>query len=335
MEVLVIGHHQVSQLLSMGQCIDLMEETFKTLARGEALVPLRHRLPQPDGKGIVSMMPSYIDTPRVIGLKAFTVFPGNQGTRYEAHQGAILVFECDNGRLMAIVEAGSITSIRTGAVSGVATRQLAKEGAANLAILGSGTQAAIHIESMMTVRPIRNVKVWSRNWDHAVSFADRQTRYFGLPIQAAHSTLEAIQDADIICTTTWATEPILEGNWLTPGTHINAIGSSSPAYREIDSNAVVRSRFYVDQREAVMAQATEFRAPKEEARISDAHIRGELGELLLGKADGRENDDDITVFKAVGLAVADLAAAHFVYERAMKEHIGTWIEFGGERLTVN
>ena len=331
MKTLIIGHDQVSKLLPMAECVGVMEETFKTLARGDALQPLRQVVWIPEKKGALGLMPSYIGSPKAIGAKVVSVFPGNRDTRFESHQGAVLLFECENGRLLAVVDASSITAIRTAAVSAVATNVFARRDATSLAILGSGAQASMHIEAMSVVRPIKTIRVWSRNSDNAKKFADRETRLRGIPVEAFGSAKDAVAGCQVVCTTTAATTPILKGCWLEPGVHVNAIGASTPPFRELDSEAVVKCRLFVDRRESIVNEAEDFRVPKKEGLIGDDHIRGELGEVLLGKVMGRTSDNDVTIFKSVGLAVEDLAATCHLYNRAIATGVGTSVEFSNER----
>jgi len=333
MKTLIIGHDDVSKLLSMSECIEVMEQTFKTLALGDALQLQRQAIWLPDKKGVLGLMPAYLSSPRAVGSKIVTVFPGNQNTRYESHQGAVLLFDCDNGKLLALIDASSITAIRTAAVSAAATKLLSREDAADLSILGSGTQAMMHLEAMAAVRPIETIRVWSRNADHAKRFTERQSSRQHLRIEPAPSVQEAVVGSHIVCTTTGSTSPILLGKWLEPGMHVNAVGASTPPFRELDSAAVAKSRVFVDRRESAMNEAEDIRAPRREGIIGDDHIRGELGELLLGKIQGRLARGEITLFKSVGLAVEDLAAAIYIYRKAEASKAGTWVEFSAERAS--
>jgi len=333
METLIVGHDSARQLLPMSECIDVIEDLFKTLARGETVLPLRQIIVQPDKKGMFGVMPAYLGSPKTIGGKFITVFNGNRDTRFESHQGAILLFECENGRLLAIVDATTVTNIRTAAASGAATRALARKDAHDLAILGSGTQASTHLAAMRVVRDVTAVKVWSRNTEHARRFAEEQGSK-KLPVEVASSAEEAVSKADLICTTTAATSPILKGEWVSPGAHINAVGASIPGYRELDSRVMAMSKLYTDRRESLFNEADDFRVPLKAGAITEAHLRGEVGEVLVGKIDGRTSDAEITLFKSHGLAVEDLAAAHHVYAKAERSGLGTWVEFSGERETL-
>jgi ornithine cyclodeaminase len=327
METLILGHVQVHHLLPVEECIPVMEEALKTLASGDVVLPLRHAVMLPDRRGLLGLMPAYLGRPTAMGAKIISVFHGNRGTPYESHQGAVLLFEIEHGRLLAMVDAASVTAIRTAAVSAVATRHLAVEKAGDLAILGSGTQASMHLNAMRAVRPIRRVRVWSRTPGHAEHFAARESERSGIRVEVAESAGDAVEAADVICTTTGAMAPILLGDWIAPGAHINAVGASRPPFRELDTPAVVRSRLYVDRRESAFSEAEDFLAPKREGAIGDEHIVGELGEVLLRKVPGRTSPSDITLFKSLGLAIEDLAAAHYVYSRALSLHAGTAVDF--------
>jgi alanine dehydrogenase len=331
MKTMVLSWEDVSNLLPMQDCMDVMREVLETLARGDAVLPLRKILQQPDGQGALGMMPAFLGSPQLLGVKVISVFPGNQDTRYESHQGAVLLFETHNGRLLAMVDASSITAIRTAAVSGVATDLLANRDAENLAILGSGTQASTHLSSMLLVRKLRKVKVWSRNADHARRFVSDHSNLGGIEIEAVRTAEEAVRNSDLVCTTTAAKSPVLKGAWLSPGTHVNAVGASVPPYRELDTEAVSKSRFFVDRRESALSESADFIVPRQEGLITDEHILGEVGELLLDRVAGRRSADEITIFKSLGIAVEDLAAAYHVYNKALQKKLDRETEFNSER----
>jgi ornithine cyclodeaminase len=331
MKTLVLGESDVTKLLPMGDCIRVMRDTLKALARGEAVLPLRMMVQQPDQKGLLAVMPSYLGSLPALGIKAISVFHGNINTPYESHQGAVLLFETTNGRLLSIQDASSITAIRTAAVSGVATDLLAKKDASSLGILGSGTQASVHLDAVLTVRKdIRKIFVWSRNPAHAKAFVKRESDKHGLDIKLVDSPEGAVRGLEIICTTTSATSPLLKGEWLSPGTHLNVVGGG-PGVREVNSDAVARSQLFVDRRESTLNEAQDFKTAKQEGRITDDHIRGEIGEILVGENQGRRSEEEITLFRSLGIAVEDLAAAHYLYNQAVSKNMGTWVEFNQER----
>ncbi|MEP6730993.1 MAG: ornithine cyclodeaminase family protein [bacterium] len=332
--MLIITEAQVPSLLPMGECMDVMASALTTLARGGAILPLRPLMRIPQKAGILGMMPAYMDAPDSLGVKIITVFNGNHGTEYDSHQGVVLLFEASHGSIVAVIDASSVTAIRTAAVSGVATRLLARDDAHDLCILGSGVQARTHLEAMRIARQITRVRVWSRNTGAARAFARTESDRYGINVEAIDSAKLAVEGADIICTTTSAREPILEGDWIAPGAHVNAVGSSTSTARELDSHAVARAHMYVDRRESALNEAGDFLIPKSEGLIGDDHIRAELGELLLGAKPGRTSPTDITLFKSLGLAVEDVAAAHHIYTQAMQRGIGTSVEMGGRRTAT-
>jgi len=334
MSVLVISQPEVRRLLPMARCIDLMAEALITLARDEGTNPLRWGMPLPAGRGVLGMMPGALEAPATMGLKVVAVMPGNHGTAYDSHQGIVLLFEPEHGTPVAIVDASEITAIRTAAVSGLATRLLARQEACDLAILGSGVQAHSHLEAMLAVRDIHTVRVYSRGEENRQRFAARAVEQYNVAVEAVNSVPEAVSGAHLICTTTSSREPVLAGDCIAPGTHINAVGSSVAGARELDTAAVVGSRLYVDRRESTLLEAGDFLFPKSEGAIDDDHIVGELGEILLGQVQGRGSDEEITLFKSLGLAAEDLAAAHHVYRRALEEGCGVPVELGEVPKTV-
>jgi ornithine cyclodeaminase len=331
MKVLIVSQSEVTELLPMSECIDVMAQALTTLAQGEAILPLRPIMWLPERVGALGLMPGYLGDIQAMGVKVVSVFPGNHGTEYDSHQGTVLLFETEHGRLLAMMDATEITAIRTAATSGVATRLLARGEANDLALLGSGVQAKSHLAAMLAVRDIQRVRVWSLNADHARHFAQAQAKKHGINVEVSGSVAEAVAGADIICTTTAAPEPILHGDWLEPGVHINAVGSSVAFARELDTGAMVKSRLYVDRRESTVNEAGDFLFPQKEGAIDESHIVGEIGEILMGKVAGRQTDSEITLFKSLGLAVEDVASAYHIYKKATVTGRGTWVELGGER----
>jgi ornithine cyclodeaminase len=330
MKVLFLNESGVEQLLAMEACIPLMRETLETLARGDAVLPLRNMVRLPDGSGILGLMPGYLAKPESFGLKVVSVMPGNHGTPYDSHQGVVMLFGVKHGEPLAILDATAITAIRTAAVSGAATQALARADAGDLALLGSGVQARTHLPAMAAVRTLRRVRVWSRTHAHAEAFASsNRAASNGVAIEVSASAEEAVRGADLICTTTATKQPILEGRWLSAGAHINAVGACFAGSRELDTEAVRRSRFFTDRRESCLNEAGDFLIARAEGAIGDGHLLGELGDLFLGRVEGRRSPDDITVFESLGIAVEDLASAHFLLEHARRDGAGTWLEWGG------
>ena len=326
MKVRIINKSEVRDILPMRECIEVMSETLQSLARGDAVQPLRSAIRLPDKTGVLGVMPAFLGKPRTMGVKVISVFPGNIGTEYESHQGAVLLFDTEHGQLLAIIDASEITAVRTAAVSGVATRLLAKEDASDLALLGSGTQACSHLEAMRLVRNISRVRVWSLPLEHAQEFAARESTHNGITVEFMETAQAAVYGADIICTVTSAKEPVLFGDWIEAGAHINAVGSSNPFTRELDTATVVKSRLFVDRRESVLNEAGDFLFPKKEGAVTDDHIVGEIGDVLLDRTKGRQTEEEITLFECLGLSSEDVASAHHVYLKALEKNIGTLVD---------
>jgi ornithine cyclodeaminase len=330
-ETLIVTQEEVATLLPMAECVEVMASTMAELARGETLLPLRSILWLPERVGALGLMPGALLPEKVLGLKAITLFPGNEGTPLDTHQGAVLLFEAAHGSLLAVIDATSITGIRTAAVSAVATRALAREEAGDLAILGSGVQARTHLEAMACVRKLRRVRVASRSLANARAFAERASKRHGIAVEPVATPREAVEGADLICTATSAREPILRGEWISVGAHINAVGSSVPFARELDTEAVRKCRLYADRRESLVNEAGDFLIAKKEGAIGEEHVVGEIGEVLIAKAPGRRSRDEITLFKSLGLAVEDVASARHIYQKAKASGRGRFLGLGGSR----
>jgi ornithine cyclodeaminase len=319
--MLVINRNEVAGILSMRACIGVMQDVLAALSAGEAVQSLRQVLPLTEGN-LLGLMPGYLRQEAVAGAKIISVFPHNHSAGLPSHQGAVALFDAGTGVLNAIVDGREITAIRTAAVSAVATRLLAREDAGVLAILGTGEQAVSHLEAMLLVRDIQEVRAWGRTADNAQRFAAEMSAKWGVKITAADSVREAVQDADIICTVTASTVPVLHGEWVKKGAHINAVGACRAHDRELDSALVALSRLYVDRLESAVNEAGDYLIPLGEGAIQEGHIIGEIGELLHVGIAGRQHPEEITLFKGLGLAIEDLAAAHYIYNQAVFLHKG-------------
>jgi ornithine cyclodeaminase len=329
MKVLFVNEPGVHELLTMEACIPLMREALTSLARGDVVLPLRTMMRLPDGTGLLGLMPGYLGAPVSFGLKVVSVMPGNHGTAYDSHQGVVMLFGVEHGEPLAILDATAITAIRTAAASGAATDALARPEAGDLALLGSGAQARTHLAAMRCVRPLRRVRVWSRSRANAERFARAESGGKGPAIEVAATAEDALRDADLVCTTTSAREPVLRGEWLGPGAHVNAVGACFATTRELDSEAVRRARFFTDCRESCENESGDFRIARAEGAIDDTHLLGEMGDVFLGKVPGRVSRDDVTVYESLGVAIEDLASAHYIHRRARETGQGTWLEWGG------
>jgi ornithine cyclodeaminase/alanine dehydrogenase-like protein (mu-crystallin family) len=321
--VLVLGYDEVARLLPMEECIEVMEEALAGLARGEMEMPLRYVFSPPGADGLMGLMPSYRGGERpAFALKAINVIPDNPRLRgLDAHQGGVLLSDGESGEPVALLNASAITEIRTAAVSGVATRTLAREDARELAILGAGVQARSHLEAMRAVRSFERVRIFSPTAEHARSLAEEGGA------DAVTSAEDAVRDADVVVTATSSAEPVLERAWLKPGAHVNAIGGRPPMMLELDTATISDSAFFVDRRESAESEAGDYIAAVEAAAIDANHIRAELGEVLIGARPGRTGPNELTVFRSLGLAIEDLAAADHVVRRARAEGVGTDVPF--------
>jgi ornithine cyclodeaminase len=330
MDVRVLSAEDVATLLPMRDCIQVMRDALAALARGKALVPLRMVMRMPDASGFLGLMPGHIaaDGGRdgALGMKAVSVFPGNARRGIDTHQGAVLLFEADTGRLSALMDGATITAIRTAAVSGVATDLLARTDATELAILGAGVQARTHLEAIAAVRPIRRVRVWSRNPEHAASLVKEVAAGNKASIDAVPTAEAAVRGADVVATVTASPEPILQRAWLKEGVHINAVGSSIPTTREIDTATMAAVRLFVDRRESAVNEAGDILIPMREGAFSADHIQAELGDVIIGKDPGRRSATELTLFKSLGLAVEDVASAAFILKRAQQTGVGQTVK---------
>jgi ornithine cyclodeaminase/alanine dehydrogenase-like protein (mu-crystallin family) len=315
MSVRILDEHDVRRLLPMGECIDVMAEALASLARGEVHNPLRFVVRPPEQPSLLGLMPAHRggDKP-LYALKAVAIFPSNAALGLDLHQGFVALFDGETGATRAVMNAGAITAVRTAAVSGVATRLLARDDVRTLSILGSGIQARAHLDAMQAVREFERIVVWGRTPGRLADLDE---------VEEVGSAEEAVRVADVLVTATTSAEPILERGWLKDGVHINAVGSSIPTTRELDTATMADASLFVDRRESTVNEAGDFLFPQREGAIGPEHIRAESGELVLGQALGRRSPREITVFKSLGLAVEDLAAAEYVLARAEAENVGS------------
>jgi ornithine cyclodeaminase/alanine dehydrogenase-like protein (mu-crystallin family) len=316
--VLVLNQEEVEQLLDMEGCIEAMAEALASLARGEVRVPLRMIVRPEAGDSLLGLMPAHRGgASPLYSLKTVAVFPDNPKRGLDAHQGTVTLFDGETGEVRALMNASAITAIRTAAVSAVATRLLAREDTRELAILGAGVQARTHLEALRLVRDFQRVRVFAPTPEHARALGE----------QAVASAEEAVRGADVIVTATNSVEPVLRREWLKEGAHVNVIGGRPPHMREIDVATVADAAFYVDRRESAENEAYDYRDALESGAIGPDHIRGEIGEVLIGAAPGRSSREELTVFRSLGIAVEDLAAAEYVVRRARETGAGTEVPF--------
>jgi ornithine cyclodeaminase len=313
----VFGPHEVRALLDYEGCIAAVREAMAQFTSDAVAQPLRSIFTLARGTAL-AVMPGALSGTKGTGAKLITVYPDPGRPGRSAHRGVVVLFDRGNGEVRCIADAGEITEIRTGAASAVATDALAREGAERLAIFGCGAQAGSHIHAIRHVRTLKEVLIWGRNATTAAAFAVRMAAETGLAVRAVAEGKEAASLADIICTVTSSPTPILKGEWVRPGTHVNVVGSSHAGPTEVDSELVVRSRYVVDSRASALAAAAEFLVAKKAGLIGDDHIAAEIGEVLLGRVSGRTSADEVTLYKSLGHIVQDLASVRYVHERAGK-----------------
>jgi ornithine cyclodeaminase/alanine dehydrogenase-like protein (mu-crystallin family) len=327
LDIRVLRAADVRALLPMSECIDLMQRTMITVSQGGVVLPLRSLLVMPGDRGLMGNMSAYLAEPECFGVKLVSIMRHNKPPAYSSHLGIVMLFEAEHGQPVALLDAAEITAIRTAAVSAVATRLLARPDAGDLAIVGAGEQARSHLEAMLAVRSLRRIRVWARDAVKAAAFAQREGARHRIKIETAPTVREAVTGADIICTLTKAREPILLGDWLAPGTHLNVVGSSIASAAEIDTAAVLKARFFVDYRDSTIHEGGEYLRALNEGAIAPEHILAEIGEVASGARAGRRSPNDVTLYKSLGIAPQDLAASHFVLERARASGAGAVIKF--------
>jgi ornithine cyclodeaminase/alanine dehydrogenase-like protein (mu-crystallin family) len=327
--VLVLGHGDVVAALEPEACAAAMAQALAALARGESFMPLRSVMVPSDAHGFMGLMPGWSGPQAsaagagTFGLKAICLIPENPARGLDTHQGTVTLFDGETGVPTAILDASAVTEIRTAAVTAVATDTLARPDARVLAILGAGVQGRSHVRSLANVRPFEEIRVYSPTTAHAQALADGSER----EITVAPSAEDAVRGADVIVTATSSRQPVLERAWLGPGAHVNAVGASSPIAREIDTATVAASALFVDSRESLRSEAGEFRLAIEEGLIAGLdHVRAELGEVLAGQLDGRPDAEALTLFRSLGLAVEDIAAAQLAVAAAHAQGLGTEVE---------
>jgi ornithine cyclodeaminase/alanine dehydrogenase-like protein (mu-crystallin family) len=309
-----IDREEVARRLTYEMCIPIVRDAMIAFSRGETRQLLRSIIPLADGR-MFGVMPGAMGSRAPFGAKLISVFPENFALGIQSHQGLVILFDPENGAPVCVVHAGEITAIRTAAASAVATDALARKDPRQLAILGYGEQAATHARAISKVRRLESIKIWGRSPERARDFAERMQEELAVPVASSSGVQDAVAEAGIICTVTSASEPILKGAWVRPGTHLNLVGSSHTGPTEVDNDLVVRSRFVADSREGVLNQGAEFLRAKAAGLIGDDHIVAEIGQVLAGDVEGRRSEEEITVYKSLGHVVQDLSTAWALYSQ--------------------
>jgi ornithine cyclodeaminase/alanine dehydrogenase-like protein (mu-crystallin family) len=329
--MLLLTAEDVRKALPMNEAIEAMKIAYASLSNGSAVVPLRTRLPIPNSEALSLFMPAFVNSQEgdALAIKVVSIFPTNPARGLAYIQAAVLVFDSETGRAIALLEGSSLTAIRTGAAGGAAIDLLARKDSKVAAVFGAGVQARTQLEAACTARQIDTVFIYARSTEkvQALVAEIKNKGFVTQDIRVAQSPKEAIEQADIICTATTSSKPVFEDADVRPGTHISAVGSYTPEMQEVPAETLQRAKIFVDSRSAALEEAGELIQPIRAGLFDETHIYGELGEVVLGELPGRESDDEITYFKSVGIAVQDAMAAQVALKNARKLNLGTEVDF--------
>jgi len=324
--MLLLTREDLEKVLAMREVIEAVEKAFLELYHEKAKVPLRTILEVEKHNGFLLYMPSYLESSKALAVKVVSLYPENPKKGIPSVLASILLNDPETGKPLAFMEGTYITAMRTGAASGVATKYLARKDAKTVGIIGAGVQARTQLWAVYEVRSIEKAYVYDINKERSQNFADEMSKKFGVEIDVVESPKEVAENSDILIIATTARKPVLRGEWVKEGTHINSIGWVGKDARELDSETVKKSKLVVDSREGVLNESGDIIIPIKEGIIDETHIYAELSELVAGAKKGRDNDREITLFKSVGLAIEDAITAKLAYEKALKLGIGTHVE---------
>jgi alanine dehydrogenase len=318
----LLAENDVRALLSLDDLIAAMESALQQYTEGTVTQPIRTVLQVGPDECFFALMPAYLSQPPVLGAKLVSVFASNRALGLPSHLATIVLVDPSTGALLAIMDGRYITEARTAAVSAASVRHLARPGAARLGIIGSGVQARSHLLAIAAVRPLSDVRVWSPSLEHREQFVRDMAPRVAVSVRAAGSPEETVALCDVIVLATSAVDPVVRNEWVNDGAHVISVGACRPNQREVDPVLLARARLFVDSREAALKESGDVVIGIAEEYFGAGHIAGELGEVLLGRVAGRASADEVTVFKALGLAVEDVAAAELVYRRAAERGAG-------------
>ncbi len=324
--MLVLSETDVREHIEISELVAALEKAHIQYSTGKAVMPVRQVVPLPRIQGRITSMPGYLEQNNALGMKVVTFFQNNPKQNLPAILASIMLFSADTGRIIAVMEGSYITAIRTACASAMATQRLANSDAGVLAILGAGVQARAHVEALCRIRNIHRIQIYSPSGTSAANIKRDMEPRVRAPIDVAASAEMAVRDADIVVTVTTSREPVLRADWLKRGAHINAVGSHRPDMRELDGATLQRAMIVVDSRAAIMAECGDILLAITEKMISEADIYGEIGEILAGAKAGRTGASEITLYKSVGIAIQDVAAADLVYRKALEQGTGTKVD---------
>ncbi|MCX7614650.1 MAG: ornithine cyclodeaminase family protein [Clostridiales bacterium] len=330
--MVVLKQEDIKSVFSMKDAVEADKDAFLLYSLGKSNVPLRVNLNVPECEGQSLYMPGYAADAKALGVKIVSVYPKNIEKGLNSVPATMVLVNCETGEVCSLLDGTYLTRVRTGAASGAATDVLARKDSKVFALFGTGGQAESQLEAVLTVRPVKLVKVFDISAERAEDFAKRMTaefgETFGVKIVAAKSSAEAIEDADIITCVTTTKNPVFDGKLVKKGCHINGVGSYTPEMNEIDEYTITHAdKVYVDTRNGALNESGDLIIPIQKGTFSADKVTGELGEVIAGKIQGRVNDQEITVFKTTGSAVQDIVTAQRIYENALKKGIGSVIEF--------
>lgn len=324
--MLVLSEREVRRLLDIEELIQALEQAHVQYSTGRAVMPVRLVVPLPEIKGRITSMPAYLSEGNALGMKAVTYFQENPKQGLPAILATITLYSPETGKIQALMDGSYITAIRTACASAVATKILANSETPVMGILGAGVQARAHIRALCKVKRVTKIKVYSPSGRSAPRLKEELEAEVGVQIETVDTPEKAVREVDLLVTATTAKEPILRAEWLKPGVHINSVGSHRPDLREIDAATLKRAKVVVDSREAIMAECGDILLAIKEGAITENHIHAEIGEILAGKKVARTSGEEITLYKSVGIAIQDLAAAQLVYQRALDQKAGVRVE---------
>lgn len=324
--MLVLSEAQVQSLIDIDELIDALEQAYVQYSTGKAAMPVRLVVPLPQIQGRITSMPGYLNDDRALGMKVVTYFQDNPKRDLPAILATIMLFSSDTGKMIAAMDGGYITAIRTACASALATKTLANADTPVLGILGAGVQARAHIQALTRVRNLKRIKIFSPSGASAQAIKTEMEPACGVAIDVAASAEAAVRDSDLLVTVSTAKEPIVKPDWFKPGVHINAVGSHRPDLREIDGATLSQAKVVVDSRDAIMAECGDILLALKEGSVKDDVIHAEIGAVLAGQKSGRANRTEITLYKSVGIAIQDVATAQLVYRKALERNVGTNVE---------
>jgi alanine dehydrogenase len=319
----ILSREDVRRALPMREAIEAIKTAFAQLSTGQADTPLRVAIQAPRYNGVTLFMPAYLPADDQMAIKIVSVFDDNPTQGLPLIHALVVVVDATTGKPVAVMDGTYLTALRTGAASGVATDLLARQDAHTAAIFGAGVQGRTQLEAVCAVRPIREAWVYDVALEQASAFAAEMGQRLSLPVRVASTPSEAVSGADVICTATTCTHPVFDDADVRPGTHINGVGAYTPQMQEIPAETVLRAKVVIDHREASLAEAGDLLIPLRQGRMTEAHIYAELGEIAAGIKPGRVSAEEITLFKSVGVAVQDVAAAGAALEAARRMGLGT------------